>query len=81
MLSINTKINTKQLALTFKGSRSKQEVESKGFHTISHYGIAQNVFKNDAEAIKFVQHLIIQDILTENVRVGKEKIYHIYYPW
>ena len=57
------------LALTFKGSKSKREVESKGFHNIHHYGVGRNVFKNDADAIKFVQHLITNDILTENIFV------------
>ena len=45
MLVINPKINVKQLALTFKGSKSKREVESKGFHNIPHYGIGRNVLK------------------------------------
>lgn len=73
MLTINAKINVKQLALTFKGSKSKREVESKGFHNIHHYGVGRNVFKNDADAVKFVQHLIINDILTENLRVGNDR--------
>ena len=73
ILTINAKINVKQLALSFKGSKSKREVESKGFHNIHHNGVRRNVFKNDADAVKFVQHLIINDILTENLRVGNDR--------
>ena len=68
MSLINAKINVRQLALTFKGSKSKQHVESKGFHNIPHYGTGQNVCKNDSDAIKFVQHLIIEEVLIENIR-------------
>ena len=60
-------ITAKQVALTFKGSKSKVEVESKGFHKLSHYGFGKNVFKNDSDAITFVQHLIIKDVLFENI--------------
>ena len=73
MLVIIPKINVKQLALTFKGSKSKREVESKGFHNIPHYGIGRNVFKNDADATKFVQHLIVNEILMENLCVGNDR--------
>ncbi|XP_028412058.1 ATP-dependent helicase SGS1-like, partial [Dendronephthya gigantea] len=70
MIVINPKINVKQLALTFKGSKSKRDVESKGFHNIAHYGVGQSAFKNDADAIRFVQHLIIHGVLMENIRVA-----------
>ena len=70
MIVINPKINVKQLALTFKGSKSKRDVESKGFHNVAHYGVGQSVFKNDADAIRFVQHLIIHEVLMENIRVA-----------
>ena len=45
MFLINAKINVRQLALTFKGSKSKQYVESKGFHNIAHYGTGQERFR------------------------------------
>jgi superfamily II DNA helicase RecQ len=73
MMTITPKINVKQLALTFKGSKSKRDVESKGFHMIPHYSIGKNVFKNDSDAIKFVQHLIINEVLTENLRAVDDK--------
>ena len=73
MITINSKINVKQLALTFKGSKSKKDVESKGFNTIVHYGVGRNVFKNDAEATQFVQHLIVRDVLMENLRGVNDK--------
>jgi ATP-dependent DNA helicase RecQ len=68
MITMNAKINVRQLALTYKGSKSKRDVESKGFHQIQHYGVGQNSFKNDADVIKFVQHLIVNEVLTENIR-------------
>ena len=73
MLAVNAKINVKQLALTFKGSKSKRDVEIKGFHLIPHYGVGQHAFKNDADTIKFVQHLIINEVLMENIRTAAEK--------
>lgn len=73
MCQINAKINVRQLALTFKGSKSKRDVESKGFHNIPHYGIGQNIFKNDGDAIKFVQHLILNGVLAENIRGGVDR--------
>ncbi|XP_028417784.1 ATP-dependent DNA helicase Q-like 4B [Dendronephthya gigantea] len=49
-------------------SKSKQHVESKGYHNIAHYGAGKNAFKNDSDVIKFVQHLIIEEILAENIQ-------------
>ena len=73
MLAVNAKINTRQLALTFKGSKSKRDVESKGFHLIPSYRVGENSFKNDSDVIKFVQYLIIKNILTENLRGVDER--------
>ena len=47
MKTLAPTITAKQVALTFKGSKSKVEVESKGFHKLPHYGTGKNVFKND----------------------------------
>ena len=73
MLAINAKINVKQVALTFKGSKSKCHIESKGFHVISHYGSGRNVFNNDANTVKFVQHLIIHEVLLDNICAVDDK--------
>ena len=73
MLAVNAKINVKQVALAFKGSKSKRDIESKGFHVISHYGSGRNVFNNDADAIKFVQHLIVHEVLLENIRAVDDR--------
>jgi ATP-dependent DNA helicase RecQ len=67
MCKIYAKINARQLALTFKGSKSKQYLETKVFITFSIIGIGQNIFKNDGDAIKCVQHLIINGVLAENI--------------
>lgn len=69
MQTMTPVISIKQVAYTFKGSKSKREVESKGFHQISHYGAGKNVFKNDAEARTFIQHLVILEVLNESDRV------------
>jgi bloom syndrome protein len=68
MLAVNANVNVKQVALAFKGSKSKCDIESKGFHVISHYGSGRNVFNNEVDAIKFVQHLIVHGVLLENIR-------------
>ena len=67
MISVNAKINIKQIALTFKGSKSKRDIESKGFHVIPHYGAGRDIFGNDADAIKFVQKITLHDVLAENI--------------
>ena len=67
MIVIHPKINVQQLALTFKGSKSKRHVESKGFNQIPHYGIGHAYFKNDTDAMKFVRHLIVEDVIIENL--------------
>ena len=69
MQTLTQNVTTKQLALTFKGSKSKHDVESKGFHNVAHYGSGRNLFKTDADSITFVQHLIIKDVLLENSHV------------
>ena len=67
-------ITAKQVALTFKGSKSKVEVESKGFHKLARYGEGKNVFKNDSDAITFVQHLIIENVLIENIDIASGRL-------
>ena len=73
MKIVHPKINVRQLALTFKGSKSKRDVESKGFNQIPHYGIGHAYFKNDTDAMKFVQHLIVEDVITENLRDATDR--------
>ncbi len=69
MQTLTLNVTTKQLALTFKGSKSKHDVGSKGFHNVAHYGSGRNLFGTDADSITFVQHLIIEDVLLENSHV------------
>lgn len=69
MQTMTPVISIKQVAYTFKGSKSKRKVESKGFHQISHYGSGKNIFKNDAEAVTFIQHLLILEVLNESDHV------------
>ena len=68
MKRVNPLVTIRQLALTFKESKSKREVESKGFHQIAHYGAGKTVFNNDTDAISFVQHLSLRGVLLENER-------------
>ena len=82
MISVNAKINMKQIALAFKGSKLKRDIESKGFHIIPHCGSGKNIFSNDADAIKFVQQLILHDILSENIRGVNDRFSTPYIvPW
>ena len=69
MQALNPKITIRQLALTFKGSKAKPEVESKGFHNVAHYGAGQNLFKNDTDTITFVHHLILKGALQEKMQL------------
>ena len=78
MLIITLLTTTRQLALTFKGCKSKKDVASKGFQNVGHYGFGKHAFKNDGDAITFVQHLIILEILAERFHVRKSH-YTMYY--
>ena len=69
MQQLTSTITTKQLGLTFKGSKSKLEVESKGFHGLSHYGSGKHAFKTENDVMTFIQHLIFKDILVETAYV------------
>ena len=69
MKRVQPLISTRQLALTFKGSKSKREVESKGFHMIEHYSAGQYSFKNDVDTTTFIHHLLVRNVLIENDRV------------
>jgi superfamily II DNA helicase RecQ len=62
-------VSIRQLALTFEGSKSKRDVESKGFHNIEHYGAGRTSFKNDADATTFIHHLLVRNIILESDRV------------
>ena len=68
MLMKHSKISVKEIALTFKGSKSNRDVQNKGFHIIALYGIGRGSFKNDADVIAFIHHLIIENVLEENLR-------------
>ena len=61
-------ISKRKIALTFKGSKSNRYVQNKGFHTIALYGIGRGSFKNDADVIAFIHHLITENVVEENLR-------------
>ena len=42
------------------------------FNHIVHYGVGQNTFKNDADAVRFVQHLIVNNVLMQNLRAVQD---------
>jgi RecQ family ATP-dependent DNA helicase len=69
LILVQPLVSIRQLALTFKGSKSKRDVESKGFHNIEHYGAGRTSFKNDADATTFIHHLLVRNILLESDRV------------
>ena len=68
MLTKHAKLSVKQIALTFKGSKSKRDVETKGFHEIASYGVGRGAFKKDANVITFIHHLITENVLQEHLR-------------
>ena len=67
MLKKHSKISVKEIALTFKGSKSKRDVQNKVFYTIASYGIGLGFFKNDADEIAFIHHFITKNVLDENL--------------
>ena len=68
MLMKHSKISVIEIALTVKGSKSNRDVQNKGFHIIALYGIGRGSFKNDADVIAFIHHIIIENVLEENLR-------------
>ena len=69
MTHLQPLVSIRQLALTFRGSKSKRDVESKGFHNIEHYSAGRSSFKNDADTTTFIHHLLLRNVLIENDRV------------
>lgn len=63
-MNSNSKVSIRQLAFTFKGSKSKKDVMSKNFHLVPQYGSG----KSEAQALRFVQLLVVRGYLEENLR-------------
>jgi hypothetical protein len=59
--------------MTYMGSKAK-EITSKGFHVVPLYGKRKNTFKNIVTVTKFVQHLIFQGIIIENLPHVKNRM-------
>ena len=69
MTHLQPLVSIRQLALTFRASKSKRDVESKGFHNIEHNSAGRSSFKNDADTTTFIHHLLLRNVLIENNRV------------
>jgi len=71
MQQIQPKVTTKSLTLTFRGSRSNS-ITSKGFQNVNGYGKGRNKF-NEKGLMKFMQFLITENILHEQLRPANDK--------
>ena len=72
MQQIQPKVTMKLLTLTFRGSKSNI-ITAKGFHNVNGYGKGQNKF-NEKGLLKFIQCLITENILQEQLRQANDKI-------
>ena len=72
MQQIQPKVTTKWLTLTFRGSKSNA-VTSKGFHNVNGYGKGQTKF-NEKGLLKFIQCLITENIIHEQLRPANDKM-------
>jgi RecQ family ATP-dependent DNA helicase len=66
LIAIQPRVKLSELSMTYMGSKAK-EITNKGFHVVPLYGKGKNTFKNIVTVTKFVQHLIFQGIIIENL--------------
>lgn len=70
MQQIHAKVTTKFLVLTFRGSKANT-VLSKGFQNVREYGTGKDKY-SEKQLLKFVQLLITDNILLEQLRPANE---------
>ena len=71
MILIHPYIKMSQLVSTFMGSKSKEIVDKK-FNSCSGYGDGKPIFKFTTKASKFIEFLVIEDILRENCKQTRD---------
>ena len=71
MQQIHPKVTTKLLVLTFRGSKANNVI-TKGFSNLREYGMGKEKF-SEKQLLKFVQFLIIDNILVEQLPPANEK--------
>ena len=76
MQQIQPNVTTTMLTLTFRGSKSNA-VTSKGFQNVNGYGKGRNKF-NENGLLKFIQCLITENILHEQLRSANDKMTTLY---
>ena len=70
MQQVHPKVTTKFLVLTFRGSKANTVI-SKGFQNVREYGMGKDKF-SEKQLLKFVQFLITDNILAEQLRPANE---------
>ncbi len=73
MMVLQSRIKVTELVMTYMGSKAK-EILNKNVHMIPQYGKGKASFKNSSVATWFVQFLIFQGFLKENLRSVEDKV-------
>ena len=67
MNAVKLKVKACELVMTYMASKAK-DIINNNFHMVKHYGKGKTSFKNSSVAAQFVQYLICEGFLKENLR-------------
>ena len=73
LVAIQSHVKISQLVMTYMGSKGK-EIITNGFKTVPQYGKGKTNFQNSSTLTKFVQHLIFEGFLKENLQNVEDRI-------
>ena len=73
MNAAKLKVKVRELVMTYMGSKAK-DIFNNNFHMVIHYGKGKTSFKNSLIATQFVQYLIFEGFLKENLRNVEDKL-------
>ena len=75
--AIQPKLKLTDLAMTYMGSKAKVII-TQGFHTVAQYGKGKEQFLNITNVTKFIQFLIFNGFINENIRSLEERMVMTY---
>lgn len=73
MMVVQSRVKVSELVMTFMGSNAK-DILNKKFHMVPQYGKGKVCFRNSSVATQFIQFLIFQGFLKENLRNVGDKV-------
>ena len=73
MNAVKLKVKVCELVMTYMGSKAK-DIINNNFHMVKHYGKGKTSFKNSSVAAQFMQYLICEGFLKENLWNVEDKV-------